>query len=162
MSDLISRQAALKESYHIVIDGEIFEVVQVETLLGLPSVDQCADCVAYETGFTDAEAKFWEKQTESWEWCRDCKEYDQEAHCCHRWTKVIRQTVEELKQDAGKTGRWVKAKGSWCTPGGDPVWECSECGKGTHVYGIEHGSYGADVADGQWVVCPNCGARMVE
>ena len=25
------------------------------------------------------------------EWCTDCKEYDQEKHCCHRWTKVIRQ-----------------------------------------------------------------------
>jgi len=59
-------------------------------------------------------------------------------------------------------GRWVKARGSWCTPGGDPVWECSECGKGRHVYGIEHGSYGADVADGQWVSCPNCGADMRE
>jgi len=59
-----------------------------------------------------------------------------------------------------KTGKWVKARGNWCTPGGDPVWECSECGKGTHVYGIEHGSYGADIADGQWVACPNCGAKM--
>lgn len=57
-------------------------------------------------------------------------------------------------------GRWVKAKGAWCTPGGDPVWECSECGKGRHVYGIEHGSYGGDIADGQWVACPNCGAKM--
>ena len=59
-------------------------------------------------------------------------------------------------------GHWVKARGSWCTPGGDPVWECSECGKGQHVYGIEHGTYGADVADGQWVSCPNCGADMME
>lgn len=57
-------------------------------------------------------------------------------------------------------GRWVKARGSWFTPGGDPVWECSECGKGMHVYGVEHGSYGSDVADGQWVACPNCGAKM--
>ncbi len=59
-----------------------------------------------------------------------------------------------------KHGKWIKARGSWCTPGGDPVWECSECGKGIHVYGIEHGTYGSDVADGQWVACPNCGARM--
>lgn len=56
-------------------------------------------------------------------------------------------------------GRWVRVRG-YVTPGGDPVWKCSECGKGTHVYGIEHGSYGAYVADGQWVSCPNCGARM--
>lgn len=33
-----------------------------------------------------------------WEWCHDCKEYDQEAHCCHRWTKVIRRTVEDVKE----------------------------------------------------------------
>lgn len=61
-----------------------------------------------------------------------------------------------------RRGKWIKARGSWCTPGGDPVWECSECGKGRHVYGIEHGTYGADVADGQWVSCPNCGALMGE
>lgn len=59
-----------------------------------------------------------------------------------------------------KHGRWIKAKGSWFTPGGDPVWECSECGKGRHVYGIEHGTYGSDVAAHQWVACPNCGAKM--
>ena len=58
-----------------------------------------------------------------------------------------------------KTGHWVQVHG-FATPGGDPVWECSECGKGRHVYGIEHGSYGADIADGQWVACPNCGAIM--
>lgn len=56
-------------------------------------------------------------------------------------------------------GWWVRVHG-YCTPGGDPVWACSECGKGVHVYGIEHGTYGADIADGQWVACPNCGAKM--
>lgn len=60
-----------------------------------------------------------------------------------------------------KTGKWIRAHG-YVTPGGDPVWECSECGKGRHVFGIEHGSYGADVADHQWVACPNCGAWMEE
>ena len=58
-------------------------------------------------------------------------------------------------------GRWVKVEvHGYCTPGGDPVWACSECGKGVHVYGIEHGTYGADIADDQWVSCPNCGAKM--
>lgn len=61
-----------------------------------------------------------------------------------------------------KIGHWVKARGSWFTPGGDPVWECSECGKGRHTYGVEHGTYGAEIADGQWVSCPNCGADMRE
>lgn len=58
-----------------------------------------------------------------------------------------------------KHGRWMKVHG-YCTPGGDPVWRCSVCGKGMHVYGIEHRTYGADVAEGQWVACPNCGAKM--
>ena len=34
------------------------------------------------------------------EWCHDCKEYDQEAHCCHRWTKVIRQALDELHESS--------------------------------------------------------------
>lgn len=34
---------------------------------------------------------------ESFEWCDGCKEYDQEKHCCHRFTKVIRQAVAEMK-----------------------------------------------------------------
>ena len=56
-------------------------------------------------------------------------------------------------------GRWVRV-GGFFTPGGDPVWQCSECGKGRHVYGIEHGTYGTDVSDGQWLACPNCMAIM--
>lgn len=39
-----------------------------------------------------------EQEPQSFEWCETCKEYDQENHCCHRWTKVIKNTVEEMKQ----------------------------------------------------------------
>ena len=38
------------------------------------------------------------QEPQTFKWCTDCKEYDQEKHCCHRWTKVIRNTVEEMKQ----------------------------------------------------------------
>lgn len=38
-----------------------------------------------------------ERHNETFEWCTDCKEYDTENHCCHRWTKRIRNTVEEMK-----------------------------------------------------------------
>ena len=58
-----------------------------------------------------------------------------------------------------ETGEWVKVHG-YATPGGDPVWACPKCGKGIHVYGIEHGTYGKDIADHQWVACPNCGAKL--
>ena len=71
--------------------------------------------------------------------------------------------LEEEKQTTKtrtKKGKWLKVSG-YFTPGGDPVWKCSECGKGIHVYGIEANSYNSDFTDGhQWVACPNCGAEM--
>lgn len=43
-----------------------------------------------------------EARQEEFEWCHDCKEYDQERHCCYRFTKTIRDTVEEIKSN-----RWT-------------------------------------------------------
>lgn len=65
-----------------------------------------------------------------------------------------RPTVEERK-----TGKWIRVPG-YRTPDGAPAWACSECGKGEHVFGIEHGSCGARIVGEHWVACPNCGARM--
>lgn len=83
-----------------------------------------------------------------------------------KWERDIAiEQLTELGYSLGekiKIGKWVKAVGDWCTPGGDPVWECSECGKGRHVYGVEASTYQHDVADGQWVACPNCGAKMTK
>lgn len=78
------------------------------------------------------------------------------------WALPEEEFLQWLNNEERKTGKWVKAQGRYFTPGGDPMWCCSECGKGRHVYGVEHGSYGADVADGQWVACPNCMAIMEE
>lgn len=39
------------------------------------------------------------QEPKSFKWCTDCKEYDQEKHCCHRYSKVIRNTVAEMKQE---------------------------------------------------------------
>lgn len=44
VSDLISREDAIKEAYTITIDGESFDVVQVETLEGLPTAQQWVPC----------------------------------------------------------------------------------------------------------------------
>ena len=60
-----------------------------------------------------------------------------------------------------RKGKWIKV-GGYSTPGGDPVRKCSECGKGLHVYGIEHNTYDSDISDGQWKACPNCGIEMEE
>lgn len=99
--------------------------------------------------------------------CGDCGYYNWKKHKCTRATDEgdARSTfyADCPLPDVvvPRRGRWVEVHG-FVTPGGDPVWTCSECGKGLHVYGIEHGTYGADIADGQWVSCPNCGADMRE
>lgn len=84
---------------------------------------------------------------EEFEWCRDCKEYDQNAHCCHRWTKVIRNTVNDLKTqgyEIVRHGRWVN--------------HISENGATDGTYcGIC--DYEVD-RDARYNYCPNCGARM--
>lgn len=40
-----------------------------------------------------------EPELDKHEWCDDCKEYDQEKHCCPRWNKVIGKTVEDMKKN---------------------------------------------------------------
>ena len=75
--------------------------------------------------------------------------------------ELLDDMINEQPMIEQKTAHWITV-GGFATPGGDPVWACSNCGKGMHVYGIEHGTYGADIADHQWVACPNCGAVMVE
>ena len=83
---------------------------------------------------------------EEFEWCTDCKEYDQKAHCCHRYTKVIRQTVEELKaQPQRMRGRWIRHK-DWVSEG-YCEYTCSECDMGV---------------DAMYNYCPRCGAYMRE
>ena len=75
------------------------------------------------------------------------------------WLNGEAQEVKDVSiPSAERIGHWVKVRG-YSTPGGDPVWRCSECGKGIHVFGIE--CYDREVADSQWVACPNCGIGMV-
>ena len=80
-----------------------------------------------------------------------------------RYIKTLYPILQEIDEQPSinqKHGKWVKV-GGYFTPGGDPVWKCSECGKGMHVYGIEAPSYNRDYTDDhQWVACPNCGAIM--
>lgn len=39
-----------------------------------------------------------EEHNETFEWCDNCKEYDQEHHCCHRWSKQIKKTCVEVRE----------------------------------------------------------------
>lgn len=40
-----------------------------------------------------------QEHKDTFEWCVECKEYDQEQHCCHRWTKQIRKTIKEWESE---------------------------------------------------------------
>ena len=94
-------------------------------------------------------------EPEDFEWCHDCKEYDQTAHCCHRWTKVIRQTVDEIKaeQPERKTGKWYKPTGAM-PPEHFGRHRCSEC-EGFAMQDWKH--HKEQLTD----FCPHCGARML-
>lgn len=76
----------------------------------------CADC-QYSVGggfchkgsdFVDAceaiaDAPTVEPQLD--EWCDDCKEYDKERHCCPRFNRVIRETLDDVRKEAYKHGK---------------------------------------------------------
>ena len=87
-----------------------------------------------------------EQEPQSFKWCTDCKEYDQEKHCCHRYSKVIRDTVDEIGQEP-KTGHWIDIM-----VGDMPAQACDQCNT----------FYPLAYTGGGHKYCPNCGARMVE
>jgi hypothetical protein len=78
-----------------------------------------------------------EPEPEVFEWCHDCKEYDQEKHCCHRWTKVIRNTVEEVKsQYALEYPKIIHCEDcKWWDrlEEGHPYGDCRACRSGTQT-----------------------------
>lgn len=71
MRDLIDRQMAIDS---IRYAGKIGKLMCIDILMKLPSV-----------------------KTDLFGWCTDCKEYDKEAHCCHRFSTVIKGAVDELQ-----------------------------------------------------------------
>jgi hypothetical protein len=79
------------------------------------------------------------------EWCHDCSEYNQDKHCCPRFNKVMRNTVEEIKEP--KMGHWIVEKGNYL---GMKNGYCSNC-KNYYTNDWNEMKY-----------CPNCGSRMVE
>lgn len=82
------------------------------------------------------------------EWCHDCKEYDNNKHCCPRFNNVIRKTVEKIKQP--KMGHWIRKEDEFCW-----WYECDQCKKRPL-----HSRLNDKDALSDW--CPNCGARMIE
>ena len=164
MDDLISRQGALDaldkrfeeflrcfgfDSYEkadrstrLACDG-ISEAEDV--IMGLPSVPPDTywkeQCQSYERTINKLRESLSAK-SETFEWCTDCKEYDQEAHCCHRWSKMIKKTADEMKIVRCKNCKYAEyiddVKTLWCT----------ECGQGRTVASYDFCSYGERREDG--------------
>lgn len=123
MSDLISREDAV---------SRISDLLMIE-LQGkhLPTWNEVYNAI---NDIPSAEP-------EEFEWCHDCKEYDAEQHCCHRWTKFIRKTVDELKAN----GRTAKVNNAEDPYGLGMYGYCSECDA---------------MVNENYAFCPNCGARL--
>jgi len=92
MEDLINRQAAIDALAKFVPYAICDESTE-----------------SYTNGLTDAYNLILQlpsAQPELDEWCTDCKEYDQERHCCPRWNRVIRQTLKDAELERKKE-RWI-------------------------------------------------------
>ena len=86
------------------------------------------------------------------EWCDTCKEYDQERHCCPRWNRVIKTTLEEVKPiisctlDEQQTARALGMKqGKWING------YCSNCREHAPYWPMASTYYESKF-------CPNCGS----
>ena len=82
------------------------------------------------------------------EWCTECKEYDKEKHCCPRWNKVIRQTVEEM-QMMGKIAKVIEHDASINTNDGYKYYRTEYIGGKKKKKVIGGDEY-----------CSHCGARL--
>lgn len=82
------------------------------------------------------------------EWCHDCKEYDQEHHCCPRFNRVIGEFLKDVQPER-EEGHWIPHEGI----DGDIQYECSRCGV---LWEFNDGT----PEDNEAYFCPKCGADM--
>ena len=79
-------------------------IARLQNLKSMEEFDLCTFIGVYYKGIKDdydgaidMAIEALSAQPETFEWCHDCKEYDQEQHCCHRCSQQIRKTIEELE-----------------------------------------------------------------
>jgi len=148
--DLISRQiikAQMMKYGFRALDMTVTEFVED----CLPSAQQdCSDCIK-RGGDWDCDHVHCHKGESAQpgfnEWCTDCKEYDQERHCCPRYNRVIREALDAVEKP--KMGKWIETDDGW----DGTYYVCSICGcPWTLIDG--------DPEDNGMNYCPHCGADM--
>ena len=84
------------------------------------------------------------------EWCTDCKEYDQERHCCPRFNRVIRETVEEIKAEH----RWIPVTERVPEEVNKSYWVCTDYGSQVECRWTNVNRFWADhTTDWHWNIC---------
>ena len=81
MDELISRKAVIEavDKNTKEVNGEVVLTDDITCILEeLPTISQ-TDYANYE----------------AFGWCKGCKEYDQEKHCCHRYSSFIRESLQD-------------------------------------------------------------------
>lgn len=59
------------------------------------SVDEDNNMVKWLTELQEYREAEREKAEQTYDWCKGCKEYDTENHCCHRYSSFIRESLQE-------------------------------------------------------------------
>ena len=148
MDDLISRQAAIdviKEFQH----GAAKWRDEQEERSDIWHRADSAIASAIEIGLRVKKLPSAQPERRLDEWCTDCKEYDQEKHCCPRWNRVIRTTLQEVQPER-KKGKWKDKEDPAYSGGGYTA--CSICGQ-RYAWGAYHEPQ-------EFRHCPRCGHQM--
>lgn len=140
--DCISRQAAIE-----AIKKVDYVIVYNVAMTQEEVIDAATDTLIAALTRDIEELPSAEPEPNFDEWCTDCKEYDNERHCCPRWNRVIRETLKDVQPER-KTGKWIKL--DMHTHLADH--KCTACGQECYVPTC--------MGEPMYTYCPNCGARM--
>lgn len=144
--DCISRQAAIE-----AIKKVDYVIVYNVAMTQEEVIDAATDTLIAALTRDIEELPSAEPEPNFDEWCTDCKEYDNERHCCPRWNRVIRETLKDVQPER-KTGKWIWLSSTYDRVPCEMRFMCSEC----HHEVITHDGRPCEK------FCPNCGAEMTE
>lgn len=128
--DLIDRQAAQTE---LMMKCERYTLARESH--GMGRVEWSSDLISVADAM-DAIRDLPSAQSDTDEWCTDCKEYDPSRHCCPRFNRVIRETLKEARSEQ----QWIPC--SERLPGEADYKGCQECIDGAVWYYTDKGAMG--------------------